>query len=256
MDFGKRVEAGFLDKFTGEVVKAGYIEGLVPAGKSLSGQPVKTQQLFLLWKVLDVEGDVKDQPGWYGMGAKDWSFSGTPEVITVGEKELALYPDIADAAKAPDVTDTSWLGLLSHRCESLGFSPKGTVAAAFLGLKAAVQREKYADVVEAYLQSAGKERRGTPLSGTGDNIMPISVLVQPGVVVTTTTAVTTDEDKALILKAVIGGCSEQDLITKVATMDTVKEAGLKVAEILRIADELSKAGEIGKDEAGKYQVNE
>lgn len=255
MDFGKTVEAGFLDKFTGEVIKAGYIEGLVPAAASTSGQPVKTQQLFLLWRPLDVEGEVKDQPAFYGMGAKEFSFSGTPKVVTIGDKELALYPDIADPAKAPDITNTSWLGLLLHRCSTLGFTLKGSAPSQFMGLKAAVQRENYMDVVDAYLQSVGKERRGTPLSGTKDGIMPVTIVAHPGTT-TTTTAVTTGEDKELIVKSVIAGCSEQDLLSKVAAMDVVKEAGIKAAELLRIADALAKAGEISKDEAGVYQVAE
>ncbi|GAH65794.1 unnamed protein product, partial [marine sediment metagenome] len=73
-DMKNRVETEFLDDFNGEVIKAGFMEGFIPAEKTRGGQSVVSHQLLLLWKPLDQEGDGQPQPAWYSMGGKSFVF--------------------------------------------------------------------------------------------------------------------------------------------------------------------------------------
>lgn len=259
MDFGKRVEAKGMDKFLGEVVKAGYVESLLSATQAASGEVTKTQQLLLLWRPLDVEEEVKDQPAWYGMGGKGFEFCGEAEVLVIGKeaKEIALYPEIEDPENAPDITDTSWLGLLLDRCQKLGFVPSGTHANAFLGLKANVQREKYSDVAKAYLDSVDKEAKGT-LSNK-ESIMPTTIVAKPpknGAPATTTTTApkaSTEDAEAVLMKAVVGMTTE-DIITKVAALPEIVALGLPTMTVLGMVDKLEKDGKIVLGTEQKYHL--
>ena len=254
MDFGTTVEAKGMDKFVGEVVKAGYVEGLLTASQSASEKPVPTQQLLLIWRPLDVEEEIKDQPSWYGMGSKGFTFTGDVEMFTLGKDEKALYPEINDPENAPDITDTSWLGLLLDRCNKLGFIPKGTDANAFLGLKAQVKRERYCDVASAFLMENDREARGT--LSKGETIMPTSIIAKPGAkpVVTSTAPKATDDEVNKVLIAATVGHTEEELITVVASKPEVKATGLGVTDVLRIVDKLAEAGKLVITAEKKYQL--
>jgi hypothetical protein len=257
MDYGTRVEAKGMDEFVGEVVKAGYIEGLLTASQAASEKPTPTQQLLLIWRPLDTEeGEVKDQPAWYGMGGRGFTFTGDVVMYPMGKdkEERALYPEINDPENAPDITDTSWLGLLLDRCNKLGFIPKGTDANAFLGLKAQVKRERYCDVASAFLTEHDREARGT--LSKGETIMPTSIIAKPGAkpVVTTTAPKATDDEVNKVLMAAAVGHTEEELITKVASKPEVKATGLGVTDVLRIVDKLTEAGSLVITSEKKYQL--
>ncbi|GAI99133.1 unnamed protein product, partial [marine sediment metagenome] len=96
-DMKDREEAAFLDDYSGEVVKAGFVEGYIPADKTRTGKGTVSHQLFLLWRPLDQEAN--DQPSWYSMGGKGFTFGGKESKVTVGDKELELYEKVVDGPK-------------------------------------------------------------------------------------------------------------------------------------------------------------
>ncbi|GAJ04211.1 unnamed protein product, partial [marine sediment metagenome] len=90
-DMKDREEAAFLDDFDAEVVKAGFMEGYIPAEKTRTGKGTVSHQLFLLWHLLDPSLEAADQPAWYSMGGKGFTFGGSASKVTVGDRELELY---------------------------------------------------------------------------------------------------------------------------------------------------------------------
>jgi len=213
-------EAGtFLDNFDGRVVKAGFVEGLISGDKTRTGKPVTTQQLFLLWHPLDQEAN--DQPAWYGMGKKGFTFGGNTEAVTVGTKELELYERIIDG---PKLNTKSRLGIFLDKLESLGFSPDSDSAKVFIGLKCHLKRERY---------------EGSGIESERETPMPVSLLSKPG---TPAPAVAEDEVDDIVLSLVTGK-SEGDIID-IAKMERIKGLGLSAAKLFKICDRLKAEGKL------------
>jgi len=214
-------EAGtFLDDFDGEVVQAGFVEGLLTADKTRTGKPIVTQQLFLLWHPLDQEAN--DQPAWYGMGSKGgFAFGGNTETISIGSKELELFERIIDG---PKLNTKSRLGILLDKLENLGFSPDSDSAKVFVGLKCHLKRERY---------------EGSGIESERETPMPVSLLSKPGV---PAPAIAESEVDDIVLSLVIGK-SEGDIID-IAKMERIKGLGLSAAKLFKICDRLKAKGKL------------
>ncbi|GAJ06491.1 unnamed protein product, partial [marine sediment metagenome] len=139
-DMKDREEAAFLDDFDGEVVRAGFIEGYIPAEKTRTGKGTVSHQLFLLWHPLDPSLEAADQPAWYSMGGKGFTFGGNVEKVTVGDRELELNEKVVEG---PKLKTNSRMGLLLGRLEELEAAVEGDSAGALIALQCHLKREKY-----------------------------------------------------------------------------------------------------------------
>jgi hypothetical protein len=228
--FKDREESTFLDDFDGEVIKAGFVEGFISGEKAKGGKPVTTQQLFLLWRPLDQEAN--DQPSWYGMGSKGFTFSNDIETITIGTKELELHEKVVDD---PKLNTKSRLGILLGKLDELGFILDGDNAKLLLGLECHLKREPY--------QGGGIEsERQTP--------MPTVILAKPGTV--STAEETEDTDNVII--SMVASKSEGDVIAVVKT-DRAKALNLSAAKLFKACDRLKAEGKLAY-ENGIYSIPE
>ena len=231
----KRGEAEFLDDFDGEVIKAGFIEGLVSAERSRSGKPVTTQQLFLLWKVLDQEA--KEQPSWYSMGQRGFTFGGKTEKVTVGKKEMELYEKVTDG---PELKKNSRAGLLLERLAELGWEPEeeasdecANAPKAFTGLQCHLMREKYEPGTRSTLDV---ER---------ETLMPIAVIGKG--------AAAPMEEAEEVLLTVIVGKADKD-VAEISKMDRIKTVGLTPAKIYKALDKMVAEGKLVKRHNAYYEA--
>lgn len=229
-DMKNRVETQFLDDFNGEVIAAGFSEGFIPAEKTRSGQAVVSHQLALLWKVLDQEAN--DQPAWYSMGGKGFTFGGNVKKVTVGDKELELYEKVTEG---PELNINSRMGQLLGRLEELGFIPEGDSAEAFMGLKCHLMREKY--------ESKGR----STLEVERETLMPTAVLGKGA-----PAPVAAAEEAEEILASVIVGKGEKD-VADLSKTDRIKAVGLTPAKIFKLLDKMVADGKLVKDKDGNYQ---
>ncbi len=232
-DMRNRVETQFLDDFDGEVTKAGFMEGFIPADKTRSGQAVVSHQLFLLWKVLTEEAN--DQPGWYSMGGKGFAFGGKVEKVTVGDKELEIYELVTEG---PELNVNSRMGQLLERLGEKGFIPEGDSAEAFMGLKCHLKREKY----------ESKGGRST-LEVEREALMPTAVL---GKGAPAAPAAAAAEEAEEILASVMVGKGEKD-VADISKSDRIKAVGLTPAKMFKLLDKMVADGKLVKDKDSNYQ---
>jgi hypothetical protein len=229
--FKDREESAFLDDFDGQVIKAGFVEGFISGDKAKGGKPVTTQQLFLFWHPLDQEAN--DQPSWYGMGSKGFTFSNDIETITIGTKELELHEKVVDG---PKLNTKSRLGILLDKLDELGFVLDGDSAKLLIGLKCHLKREPYG---------------GTSIESERQTLMPTVILAEPGMSIPTTEE-TEDTDNIII--SMVAGKSEGDLITVVKS-DRAKALNLSAAKLFKTCDRLKAEGKLAYQN-GIYSVPE
>lgn len=238
-DMRKRGEAAFLDDFDGEVVKAGFVEGLVPAERARGGKPVTTQQLFLLWKVLDQEAN--DQPSWYSMGQKGFTFGGKVEKVTVGTREMELHEKVVDG---PELKKNSRAGLLLERLTELGWEPEeeapdecANAPRAFTGLQCHLMREKYEPGTRSTLDV---ER---------ETLMPTAVIGKGALAPAAAPA----EEAEEVLLTVIAGKGDKD-VAEISKMDRIKAVGLSPSKIYKALDKLVAEGRLVKRDGIYYEA--
>lgn len=229
-DMKNRVETQFLDDFDGEVVAAGFTEGFIPAEKTRSGKSVVSHQLALLYKVLDREAN--DQPSWYSMGGKGFTFGGDVRKVTVGDKELELYQKVTEG---PELNVNSRMGQLLERLGELGFTPEGDSADALIGLKCHLVREKY--------ESKGR----STLDVERETLMPTAILGQAAA-----PAAAAEDEAAEILASVIIGKGDKD-VADLSKTDRIKAVGLTPAKIYKALDKMVADGKLVKDKDSNYQ---
>lgn len=232
-DMKDREESAFLDDFAGEVVKAGFVEGFIPAEKTRTGKGTVSHQLFLSWHPLDPSLEAANQPAWYSMGGKGFTFGGNVSKVTVGERELELYEKVVDG---PKLKTNSRMGLLLGRLEELESPIEGENAEAFMGLQAHLMREKYAPGTRSTLEV---EREA---------LMPVKVLGKGAVVPAAAAA----EEAAEILASVVVGKGDKD-VADISKMDRIKAVGLTPAKIYKALDKMVADGKLVKDKVGNYQ---
>lgn len=231
-DMKDREEAAFLDDFDGEVVKAGFVEGFIPAEKTRTGKGTVSHQLFLLWRPLDQEAN--DQPAWYSMGGKDFTFGGTVEKVTVGTREMELYEKVVDG---PKLKTNSRMGLLLGRLEEKGFTPEGDNARAFVGLQCHLMREKYEPGTRSTLDVERETLMPTAVIGKGAPAAPAAAAA---------------EEAEEILVSVVIGKGDKD-VADISKMDRIKAVGLTPAKIYKVLDKMVAEGKLVKDKDGNYQ---
>lgn len=229
-DMKDREEAAFLDDFDGEIVKAGFMEGYIPAEKTRTGKGTVSHQLFLLWRPLDQEAN--DQPAWYSMGGKDFTFGGNVEKVTVGTKELELHEKVIDG---PKLKTNSRMGLLLGKLEELDFVPEGDNAGAFIGLKCHLKRAKYEPGTRSTLEVEREALMPTAVLGKGVPVAPAAA-----------------EEAEEILVAVVIGKGDKD-VADISKMDRIKAVGLTPAKIYKALDKMVADGKLTKDKDGNYQ---
>lgn len=246
-DVGDRVDISFLDDFDGKVIKAGWVEGLVPAERTKSGKAQVTHQLFLYVQPADAEQ--KSQPSWYGMGGKEYIFGGTTEKVMVGEKELVLYAEIVDG---PKLSNQSRCGQLLNKLEELGCKITGSKAAAFVGLDAHWKREAY--------KQEGKDGK-TGASSDREALMPTALIAggtSPGAAGPAGAGgdAGSDEEAADIVAAMIDGKKDSD-VPKLIKEDRIKALGLeKSSALYKMIDKLVAGGKLVRSDKGVYQAKE
>jgi len=238
-DLGKTRESSFMSDFDGEVVEAGFLEGFLPGDKTRSGKPIATRQIFLLWRPLD-QGDVADQPEWYSMGGKDFVFGGEPKQITIGTKDIDLFPTVAEG---PELQDNSKAGKLVIRLNELGYPISGGDARVFMGLRAHLIREQY-----------DPGDRSTIDAGSRGTLMPVAILEAKRTKVTKAATLEVEEvDVAEVLVSLIVGKTDKDM-PEIAKNDRVKSLGLNLAKLFTACDKLLKEGKMKRSEGGVYEV--
>jgi len=233
-DMKDREEAAFLDDFDAEVVKAGFVEGFIPAEKTRTGKGTVSHQLFLHWRPLDPSLEAADQPAWYSMGGKGFTFGGTTEKVTVGDKELELYEKVVDG---PKLKTNSRMGLLLGRLEEKGFTPEGDNARAFMGLRCHLKREKYEPGTRSTLEVERETLMPTAVLGKGTPAAPAAAAA---------------EEAEEILVSVIVGKGDKD-VADISKMDRIKAVGLTPAKIYKALDKMVAEGRLVRDKAGNYQ---
>lgn len=249
-DMGDRVDTSFLDDFDGKSIKAGWVEGLVPAEKTRSGKAQVTHQLFLLVQPADPEQ--KPQPSWYGMGGKEYTFGGATEKIMVGEKELVLYAEIVDG---PKLGNQCRCGQLLNKLEELGRKITGGKAAAFVGLDGHWKREAY--------KQEGKDGK---VGATSDReaLMPTALIAggaSPGAAGPAGAGGDAGSDEeaadiADIVAAMMDGKKDSD-VPKLIKEDRIKALGLeKSSALYKLIDKLVADGKLVKSDKGVYQAKE
>ena len=237
-DLGKTRESSFMSDFDGEVVEAGFLEGFLPGDKTRSGKPIATRQIFLLWRPLD-QGDVADQPEWYSMGGKDFVFGGDPKQITIGTKDIDLFPTVAEG---PELQDNSKAGKLVIRLNELGYPISGGDAKVFIGLCAHLKREQY-----------DPGDRSTIDAGSRGTLMPVAILKAKGTKATKAEPVAEESDVDEVLLGVIVGKTDKDM-PEIAKNDRVKSLGLNLAKLFTACDKLLKEGKMKRSEGGVYEL--
>lgn len=230
-DMKNRVETQFLDDFDGEIIEAGFMEGFIPAEKTRGGKSVVSHQLALLFKVLDQEAN--DQPAWYSMGGKGFTFGGNVKKVTIGDKELELYEKVTEG---PELNVNSRMGQLLGRLEEEGFVPEGDNAEAFIGLKCHLKREKY--------ESKGR----STLEVERETLMPTAVLGKGA----PAPAAAAAEEAEEILASVIVGKGEKD-VADISKSDRIKAVGLTPAKMFKLLDKMVADKKLIKDKDGNYQ---
>ena len=232
-----RTETQLLDDFDAECVEAGFVEGYIPAEKTRSGKPVVSHQLLLVWRPLEREEEVKDQPAWYSMGGKEFEFGGKVKTIELGDKTFELYPKVEEG---PKLSNNSRMGLLLERLAELGFEPEGDSADAFIGLKCHLVREKY--------QSSGR----STLEVERETLMPTALL---GKGEAKAAPAATEDEVDEILASLMVGRTDAD-VAEVSKMDRVKALGLSPARIYKRLDTMVKEGKLTRDKNGVYQESQ
>ena len=232
-DMKDREETAFLDDFPGEVVKAGFVEGYIPAEKTRTGKGTVSHQLFLHWRPLDPSLEALDQPAWYSMGGKGFEFGGSVEKVTVGEKELEVYERVVDG---PKLKTNSRMGLLLGRLEELGAPVEGDNAKGFMALQCHLKREKYEPGTRSTLEV---EREA---------LMPVKVLGKGAAAPAAAAA----EEAEEILVSVVVGKGDKD-VADISKMDRIKAVGLTPAKIYKALDRMVDTGKLVKDKDGNYQ---
>ena len=232
-DMKDREEAAFLDDFDGEVVKAGFMEGYIPAEKTRTGKGTVSHQLFLLWHPLDPSLEAADQPAWYSMGGKGFTFGGKMEKVTVGDRELELYEKVVEG---PKLKTNSRTGLLLGRLEELEAVIEGDNAGAFIALQCHLKREKY--------EPGGR----STLEVERETLMPVTIL---GKGVAVPAAAAAEEAEEILLPVVVGK-GDKD-VADISKMDRIKAVGLTPAKIYKALDKMVAEGKLVKDKDGNYQ---
>lgn len=232
-DMKDREEAAFLDDFDGEVVKAGFMEGYIPAEKTRTGKGTVSHQLFLHWHPLDPSLEAANQPSWYSMGGKGFTFGGSVEKVTVGDKELEIYEKVVDG---PKLKTNSRMGLLLGRLEELETPLEGDSAFPLVGLQCHLKREKY--------EPGGR----STLEVERETLMPVTVLGKGAAVPAAAAA----EEAEEILISVIVGKGDKD-VADISKMDRIKAVGLTPAKIYKALDKMVADGKLTRDKDSNYQ---
>jgi len=224
-DMKEREAAIGIDDFDGEVIEAGFVEGLIPAERTRRGEPVVSQQLLLIWRPLDQEAS--DQIGWYSMGQRGYKFGGRTKTIKLGarETEFTLHSEVLEG---PKLRKNSKMGMLLDRLEELGFTPEGANAEVFLGLRCHLKREKY--------ESPGG------LEVERETLMPVSLLEAPERI----------SPEELVLEFAKGK-DDAGFVREFRNEPRFREVGLDAPEALRLVDKLFAEGKLKKGPDGKYQ---
>lgn len=233
-DMKDREEAAFLDDFDGEVVKAGFMEGYIPAEKTRTGKGTVSHQLFLHWHPLDPSLEAANQPSWYSMGGKGFTFGGSVEKVTIGDKELELYEKVVDG---PKLKTNSRMGLLLGRLEELGAPIEGDNAKALVALQCHLKREKYEPGGRSTLEVERETLMPTAVLGKGAPAAPAAAAA---------------EEAEEILASVVIGKSDAD-VADISKTDRIKAVGLTPAKIYKALDKMVAAGKLVRDKDGNYQ---
>lgn len=260
-DMKDRVKTELLDDFDADSVAAGYCEGDIPADQSGTGKLVRTHQLMVIWQPRGInpetEGPFKPQVEWYSMGQKTYELGGEEYDLEMGaDKSKHCYATVVDG---PKLNISSKMGKLCDRLEELGKPVSGGDAAIFVGISAHIIREEWVQDESKGGRKLKGYREPKPTLMPKSLIAPLAkgaapVAAKASAKAAPATTETDDRDAKDVIKKLIDGHIEADIIDAVVKNPRFKALEIKNKKMYDLLDELVASGELVLDKDKRYTI--